>query len=104
MFYITPLDQSGMIGLGYHHWLTCYNPLIDWVLGNIIFWQPSQHESKSSPSVKTLPSSEPFAEIPDPAPEIPDPIPDLPNPIPLENSRKPSRVTLINVAAYSCTS
>src|SRR5882724_11831505 len=31
-------------------WLTCCNPLIDWVLGSNFFWQPSQHESKSSPT------------------------------------------------------
>src|SRR5882724_3581892 len=72
MFYVTPLDQSCMIVLGYH-WLTRYNPLIDWVLGSIIFWQPSQHKSKSSPSIKTLPSLTPFVEITEPAPEIPDP-------------------------------
>src|SRR5882724_8028652 len=93
MFYVTPLDQSCMIVLGYH-WLTCFNPLIDWVLGSIIFWQPSQHKSKSSPSVETLPSLTPFA-------EIPDPVPDLPNPVLLVNPRKPPRVNLINAAAYS---
>src|SRR5882724_9305835 len=48
-FYITPLDQICMIVLGYC-WLTHYNPSIDWVLGSIFFWQPSQHNSKSSPS------------------------------------------------------
>src|SRR5467141_2621451 len=53
-FYITPLDQSCMIVLGYC-WLTHYNPLIDWVLASIFLWQPSQHKSKMSPSVKTPP-------------------------------------------------
>src|SRR5882724_7268757 len=51
-FYVTPLDQSCMIELGYC-WLTHYNPSIDWVLGRIFFQQPSQFKSKSSPSVKT---------------------------------------------------
>jgi len=82
-----------MIVLGYC-WLTHYNPLIDWVLGSIIFWQPSQHEPKSSPSVETILSLTPLVEILDPAPEIPDPVL-------LVNPRKPPRVTLINAAAYS---
>ena len=89
-----------MIVIGYH-WLTCYNPSIDWVLGNIIFWQPPQPESKSSSSIKTLPSSTPLAEILDPALEILDPVLDLPSPVLLVNPRRLPRVTLINAAAYS---
>ena len=92
-----------MIVLGYH-WLTHYNPLIDWVLGSIIFWKLSQPESKSSPSVQTLPLSTPLAEILDPALEILDPVLDLLNPVLPVNPRKPQRVTLINAAAYSHTS
>src|SRR5882724_10883538 len=85
-----------MIVLGYR-WLTRYNPSIDWVLGSIFFRQPSQHESKSSPSVETLPSSAPLQKLPDPVPDIPKSV------LPVE-PRKPPRVTLINAAAYSRTS
>src|SRR5882724_9636210 len=80
-----------------YHWFTCYNPLIDWVLGSIFFWQPLQYESKSSPSVKTLLSLAPL-------PKLLDSVLDLLNPVLLVTSQKPPRVTLTNAAAYSCTS
>jgi len=85
-----------MIVLGYH-WLTHYNPSIDWVLGSITFWQMEQYESKSSPSIETHPLLAPSMEIPDPVLEPP-------NPILLVNPQKPLRVTLINTTTNTCTS
>jgi len=53
-FYVTLLDQSCTIVLGLLLAQPANNPTIDWVLGKHFFWQPSQHESKSSLSVETL--------------------------------------------------
>src|SRR5882724_8554096 len=94
--FVTPLDQSCTIVLGYC-WLTRYNPSIDWVLGSIFFRQPSQHESEISPSTKTFPSSVPL-------PNVQNPLPELLKSVPPVTSRKPPTVTLINAAAYFCTS
>ena len=78
-FFVTPLDQGCMIVLGFR-WLTRFNPLIDWVLGRIIFCQSLQPEAKTSPSVKTLSSA--------PTPALPNPVPDPETPLPPVN-RKP---------------
>ena len=92
-FYVTPLDQCCTIVLGYH-WLTRYNPLIDWVLGSITFRQPSQPTSKSSPFSETLPSAAPL-------PSHPSPVPEPQKPILPVNPKKLPRVTLINAASYA---
>ena len=56
-FYITLLDSCCSLVLG-HSWLTCYNPLIDWVSGSISFRLPSLLQSPASiPPVETLVNS-----------------------------------------------
>ena len=92
-FFVTLLDQGCTIVLGYH-WLTRFNPLIDWVLGRIIFCQSSQPEAKTSPSVETMSSAPTLALL--------SPIPDPETPLPLVNW-KPPQVTLINASAFACT-
>ena len=64
-FFVTLLDHSCMIVLGYH-WLTHFNPSIDWVLGHIAFCQMLQHESEMSPpmAVKNTLTPE-FPSVPD---------------------------------------
>src|SRR5882724_4327418 len=94
-YYVTPLDQSCMIVLVYC-WLTHYNPLIDWVLGSITFWKTVQHESKSSPYIKMLPSSAPSVKTLDPVPEPPNPI------LPV-NPWKTPRIILNNTAVYQAS-
>ena len=92
-FGVTLLDQGCTIVLGFH-WLTRFNPLIDWVLGRIIFRQSSQPEAKTLPPVKTLSSA--------PTPALPNPIPDPETPLP-PVKRKPPQVTLINASAFART-
>ena len=71
-FYVTPLDLSCSMVLGYN-WLTCYNLLIDWVLGSIIF-----HPQLLDPLFLKLMSSARAAKLPPQNSSISDETPKLP--------------------------
>jgi hypothetical protein len=60
-FYITPLDSSSSVVLGYN-WLTRYNLLIDWVLGSISF-RPFLQEDPASVHAPAAPSATPPATL-----------------------------------------
>ena len=57
-FYVIPLDVSCSVVLG-HSWLTHYNPLIDWVLGSILFRPLKETESLAPPVLATPASGTP---------------------------------------------
>jgi len=73
-FYVTPLDPSCPVVLGYN-WLTRYNPLIDWALGHIIFRpqiiDPSFPSMTSSARAAKLPSQTPLVSVDTPKPSVP---------------------------------
>jgi len=87
MFYVTPLDSSCLIILGYS-WLSLYNPLIDWVTGSIDFWMTPHRMPSTPPTSPPLPDPIPVVE-PHP-PTLPEPSTD--NPVP--------NILLINAVAF----
>ena len=83
-FYVTPLDSSCSVVLGYN-WLTRYNPLIDWVLGSIRFRPQLLGMSIPSPT-----SSAKAASLPPQNPSVSDETPQTSAP----------KVSLIGAAAF----
>jgi hypothetical protein len=83
MFYVTPLDSSCFIVLGYN-WLTRHNPLIDWVLSSIAFHPPSQGMPSTPMSPQLALAAEEPLDSPGPSPGITAP-----------------SITLINAVAFA---
>ena len=52
-FYVMPLDSTCSVILR-HNWLTCYNPMIDWVLGFVTFRKTGQESFMNSSSACAL--------------------------------------------------
>ena len=87
-FYVTLLDGSCSLVLG-HNWLTCYNPLIDWVLASTLFRSPGQNISATLSS-----SLQP--------PDLPPSATPIPSDTPLSFSqRKVPPITIISAPAFA---
>ncbi|KAF8629828.1 hypothetical protein AX17_005552 [Amanita inopinata Kibby_2008] len=100
MFFATPLDSGCPLVLGYS-WLTRYNPLIDWVSGNIIFHSMEPARGLAPPNMSSPLISAPLTSVlPDPAHQLPLPVPSAP-PQPLPDTPKP-KISLISAAAFAC--
>ena len=97
-FYLAPLDSECKIVLG-HNWLTCFNPLIDWVLSSIEFWT----FAGSLPA----PPSTPSPDLPGkPVPSLPDqsdlgPVPPSLTPSVNVPVCTPPHVSLVNAVTFT---
>lgn len=114
-FYVTPLDSSCSLVLGYN-WLRHYNPLIDWTTNQISF-RSTDHRGLVPPSTSpgeasvlpepisiptpVLPQSVPISD-PDPIliPD-PDPIPSVSDPKVTPSDSDLPHISFINAVAYS---
>ena len=74
-FYVTPLDPSCSVVLGYN-WLTCYSPLIDWVLGSIIF-RPQLLDPSLTSSARAAKLPPQNSSVSDETPKLPASVPSV---------------------------
>ena len=87
LFYVTSLDLSYSVVLG-HNWLTHYNLLIDWILGNIMI-ETTPHALSSSPTSPPMQASASLAKL-------------ISDPCEVTLKLEVPKITLINVDTFAC--